>query len=311
MIAKNGGETVSIRASLIYMGMKLSGIKKVYRYEEEKFLHTVRKMNRSRGFYMPRDKKAFYSDHMILGKYHCLIIQNDRQQAKRAILYFFGGGMMLGSDKGDVRVIRKLAKETGCDIWFPDYPLCTDHCITESYDMAFECYRQMIVRYGAGNVSTCGFSSGGALAIGIALHNNAIGAGLPQPRHIVAVSPGEVPWNHEEKERMKRLNGTDVMVDYAFMSKVDKFMRHGVPDVPEYMISTSRGDYTGIRKIYFFYSSSEVLYGVKEEYLKACRKYGVDCEIDENPNMVHCYCMLPYFPEAKEAFGKIAGILRE
>ncbi len=100
---------------------------------------------------MPKDKKAFYFDHIVFRKYHCLIIQNNRQQAKRAILYFFGGGMMLGSDKGDVSVAGKLAKETGCDVWFPYYLLCTDYCITESYDMAFECYRQMIERYGAGN----------------------------------------------------------------------------------------------------------------------------------------------------------------
>lgn len=37
---------MSIRASLFYAGMRLSGMKKVYRYEEEKFLRTVRKMNR-------------------------------------------------------------------------------------------------------------------------------------------------------------------------------------------------------------------------------------------------------------------------
>ncbi len=56
--------------------------------------------------------------------------------------------MILGSDKGDVSVAGKLAEETGCDVWFPYYPLCTDHCITESYDIAFECYRQMIELYG-------------------------------------------------------------------------------------------------------------------------------------------------------------------
>lgn len=61
--------------------------------------------------------------------------------------------MMLGSDKGDVSVAGKLAKETGCDVWFSYYLLCTDYCITESYNMAFECYRQMIERYGAGNWS--------------------------------------------------------------------------------------------------------------------------------------------------------------
>lgn len=78
---------------------------------------------------------------------------------------------MLGSDKGDVSVAGKLAKETDCDVWFSYYPLCTDHCITESYDMAFECCRQMIELYGVRNVSVCGFSSGGALAVGIAYSN--------------------------------------------------------------------------------------------------------------------------------------------
>ena len=58
----------------------------------------------------------------------------------------------------------------------------------------------------------------------IAAHNSALGSPLPQPRHIVAVSPGEVPWNDEEKARMKALNETDPAIDYAFMVSVEKFM---------------------------------------------------------------------------------------
>ena len=82
---------------------------------------------------------------------------------------------------------------------------------------------------------------------------------LPQPRHIVAVSPGEVPWNDEEKARMQALNDKDVSIDYAFMVTVEKFMRHGVENVPDYMISGSRGDFTGAGDIHFFYSADEVL----------------------------------------------------
>lgn len=41
-----------------------------------------------------------------------------------------------------------------------------------------------------------------ALALGMAAHNSALGTPLPQPRHIVAVSPGEVPWNDAERLRM-------------------------------------------------------------------------------------------------------------
>ena len=92
----------------------------------------------------------------------------------------------------------------------------------------------MITLYGGGNVSTCGFSSGGALALGIAAHNNAQPEPLPQPRHIVVVSPGEVPWNDAEKARMQALNERDVSIDYAFMVTVKKIMRHGCENVPDY-----------------------------------------------------------------------------
>ncbi len=169
----------------------------------------------------------------------------------------------------------------------------------------------MIALYGGGNVSTCGFSSGGALALGIAAHNNAQPEPLPQPRHIVAVSPGEVPWNDAEKARMQALNDKDVAIDYAFMVTVEKFMRHGQPDVPDYMISGSRGDFSGVGNIHFFYSADEVLYGALPDFEAACAKAGVPCTAFARPGMVPCYCMLPCFKEAKEDFAKITDILRK
>ena len=219
--------------------------------------------------------------------------------------------MVIGPDKGDLFVMRKLCHETGCDVWFPFYPLCTEHCITETYDMVYECYRRMIDIYGGGNVSTCGFSSGGALALGIAAHNNAQKNPLPQPRHIVAVSPGEVPWNDEEKARMQALNKKDVAIDYAFMVTVEKFMRHGCENVPDYMISGSRGDFTGVGDIHFFYSADEVLYGALPDFEKACERANVPYTAFARPKMVHCYCILPIFKEAKEDFAKIVEFLKK
>ena len=186
-----------------------------------------------------------------------------------------------------------------------------EHCITETYAMVYECYRKMITLYGGGNVSTCGFSSGGALALGIAAHNNAQPEPLPQPRHIVAVSPGEVPWNDAEKVRMQALNERDVSIDYAFMVTVEKFMRHGCEKVPDYMLSGSRGDFTGVGDIHFFYSSDEVLYGALPDFEEACKHAKVLYTAFARPKMVHCYCMLPYFKEAKEDFAKITDILKK
>ena len=147
------------------------------------------------------------------------------------------------------------------------------------------------------------------MALGIAAHNNALGRPLPQPRHIVAVSPGEVPWNDAEKARMQELNPKDVAIDYAFMVTVENFMRHGQEGVPDYMISGSRGDFSGVGDIHFIYSSDEVLYGALPDFEQACKRAKVPYTAFARPKMVHCYCMLPYFKEAKEDFSKIVDIL--
>ena len=301
---------MSIRASLFRGLYRALGIKKMFALPEDEILKVIAKQNRNRGFYMPTDHKAYYEKRVICGS-PCLVIRQHREPSQRAILFFFGGGMVIGPDKGDIPVLRKLCFGTGCDVWFPCYPLCTDHCITETYEMVFECYRQMVALYGGGNVSTGGFSSGGTLALGIAAHNRALGAPLPQPRHIVAIAPGEVPWNDAERARMQAQNPTDVSVDYAFMTTGDKLMRHGRQDVPDYMVAPSRGDYTGVGNIHFLYSADEVLYGAHPEFEDACRRANVPYTVFARPGMVHCYCMLPYFPEAREDFNKIVEILKK
>ena len=324
---------MSIFASILRSVYKLSGAKKAFALPEDALRKEIEKQNRHRGVFTPTDRKAYYETIAVNG-FLCLIVREHPKPSERAILYFFGGGMVIGPDKGDLPVMRKLCRETGCDVWFPFYPLivihkkkitlipgcdvwfpfyplCMEYCITETYAMVYECYRKMIGLYGGGNVSTCGFSSGGALALGIAAHNNAQPEPLPQPRHIVVVSPGEVPWNDAERARMQALDERDVSIDYAFMVTVEKFMRHGCENVPDYMLSGSRGDFTGVGDIHFFYSADEVLYGALPDFEEACKRANVPYTVSARPKMVHCYCMLPIFKEAKEDFAKIVDILKK
>ena len=77
------------------------------------------------------------------------------------------------------------------------------------------------------------------------------------------------------------------------------------------MIAPSRGDYTGVGDIHFFYSADECLYGALPEHEAACKAARVPCTAFARPGMTHCYCMLPVFNEAKEDFNKIAAILNQ
>ena len=114
---------MSIFASILHMAYKLSGAKKAFALPEDALQKEIEKQNRHRGVFTPTDRKAYYETIAVNG-FPCLIVREHPKPSERAILYFFGGGMVIGPDKGDLPVMRKLCRETGCDVWFPFYPLC-------------------------------------------------------------------------------------------------------------------------------------------------------------------------------------------
>ena len=109
---------------------------------------------------------------------------------------------------------------------------------------------------------------------------------------------------------MQALNPRDVAIDYAYTEKCANLMRHGRENVPAYMLFPSRGDFTGVGEIHFYYSTDEILYGALPEFRAACEKAKVPYTVTARPGMTHCYCMLPYFKEAKQDFAKIIEQLK-
>ncbi|MFQ6937122.1 MAG: hypothetical protein ACLR8L_15355 [Oscillospiraceae bacterium] len=51
--------------------------------------------------------------------------------------------------------------------------------------------------------------------------------------------------------------------------------------------------------------------GALPDFEAACKRVNVPYTAFARPKMVHCYCMLPVFREAKEDFAKIAEILKQ
>ena len=134
---------MSIFASILRSVYKLSGAKKAFALPEDALRKEIEKQNRHRGVFTPTDHKAYYETITVNG-FPCLIVRENPNPSKCAIFYFFGGGMVIGPDKGDLPVMRKLCRETDCDVWFPFYPLCMEHCITETYEMVYSRIRRRL-----------------------------------------------------------------------------------------------------------------------------------------------------------------------
>lgn len=110
---------------------------------------------------------------------------------------------------------------------------------------------------------------------------------------------------------MQALNERDVSIDYAFMVTVKNSCGTAARMCRTICSPAPRGDFTGVGDIHFFYSADEVLYGALPDFEEACKRANVPYTVSARPKMVHCYCMLPIFKEAKEDFAKIVEILKK
>lgn len=242
---------------------------------KEEALAKAAKMNaKSRHFIMPDDSKAHYTDHLIQEKYHCLEIDIEKKRRKKAVLFVFGGGMILGSDKGDVGISRKIAETTNADVWFPYYPLCHEHDMLENVKMIYECYAKMLTFYKAENIVFLGFSSGGALILDLITYINELndsGSHIPMPGMLIPVSSGSVPVTETEKAAIIRLDKRDIMIPAEYMYIAHDIMCHG-RDIPEIYLATAHGDFRNAPMTHFYYGSAETLYAFAPSYAESYRK---------------------------------------
>lgn len=281
---------------------------------KEEVLAKAAEMNeKNRRFSMPTDKKAHYTDHRIQGQYHCLEINNEKVRRKNAVLFVFGGGMILGSDSGDVGLSRKIGSITGSDVWFPYYPMCHEHDMMENVQMIFKCYENMLRFYSPENIVFLGFSSGAALLLDVITYineQNDSGQSIPMPGLLIPVSPGSVPVTDAEKAAISLLDKRDIMIPAEYMYTAREIMCHG-REVPEKYLATAHGDFRSAPMTHFYYGTAETLYAFAPSYAASYRKSGADCVFHLGKGMHHCYAMQYFIPGCKPAFDEIMGLITD
>ena len=291
---------------------KALNLKKLLTGTKEEVLARAARMNTRNPFVLPTDRKAHYTDHLILDQYHCLEINMDDQRRNKAILFVFGGGMILGSDKGDIGLSRKIAGKTDADVWFPYYPMCHEHDMLENVQMVFASYRKMLEYYRPEDVVFLGFSSGGALILDLITYINEMndsGEDIPMPGLLVAVSPASIPVTPEEKDRIHELDSQDVMIPESYFYLAKEIMLCG-HDVDEKYLATAHGDFRNAPQTHLYYGSAETVYAFAPSYAESFRKATAACRIHVGEGMHHCYALQDSVPGCRAAFNEIMELIR-
>ncbi len=300
--------------------VSLLGVKKIFRRSKEDILNYAKKQNAKSTFDINKAmkrasrKKYFLFDRKVQG-YRLLTYQKSEEPAEGAVFYLFGGGMITGPDKLDFSLAERIMNKTGKDVYFLFYPLCTeDGNIRKTYEVCFESYKIMTGVYRAENIGILGFSSGACLALGIFLHNNALGRPLPMPGKIIAVSPGGLPdlrldKNKEIWRKVNALSHKDIILDPTYFKTAREILRNS-EDLPEYMLDGTVGDFTDFPKTYLYYGGNECLYAFAEYFKKTMEKYKVPYKVVIGEGMCHCYPLLRFFKEGRDAQDAIIGLLK-
>ena len=314
---------MSLQFIITKLLVRLSGSKRITGLPGDKMLKQIRRRNKLNHFFIPGDGKFIYQDRKVRlenldGKvdascnlsadFHCLAISH-KEKKKRAVLCVYGGGLLLAPPRMFIGFAKKMAANTGADVWFPYYPLCDEYTIRDSVRMLYEVYAAMRREYE--DVRWYGYSSGGALLLLLGAFLNEIKSPLPMPEKLVLISPGGIPSTDEEWQEMQSLNKKDVMLSAQYMKTIQPLLVHGNKTIPQWMQSCEGADFSNFPETWIYYGTAEVLSAKAVAYDEMLKKAGVRHHMKMAPGMPHCYCTTVFFPEAKADYEETMRILRE
>jgi epsilon-lactone hydrolase len=87
-------------------------------------------------------------------------------KARAAIVYFHGGGFIVGSSLTHADIATELARHTGLPLYSVDYRLAPDHPAPAPAEDGISVIRHLIGE-GFNNILLCGDSAGGAIALSV------------------------------------------------------------------------------------------------------------------------------------------------
>ena len=233
----------------------------------------------------------------------CYIFNKGNTSSEKQILYLHGGAYIYEPLVYHWKFLGKVAKQTNSTIYVPIYPKAPNHQYKESFDKVLPIYEEILHTSGKKNIVLMGDSAGGGFAL--ALAQSLLEKGLPQPRHIILLSPWlDITMKNPDAYA---LENKDPMLGIHGLIQMGKAYA-GETDPNNYLLSPINGRISGLGKIFLFIGTHEVLLPDARKFRDKEKSQGVKINYYEYPKMNHNFPLYP-IPEAKKATKEIVNII--
>ena len=226
----------------------------------------------------------------------------------RVVLYFHGGGYIIGSPRTHRPMLAHLSTDSGARVLSLDYRLAPEHPFPAPVEDAVASYRWLLSEgYDPARIALAGDSAGGGLTVAALVQIRYLG--LPVPAAGVCVSP----WVDMEGlgESMETRAAVDPMVGKEnLMVSAKTYLGGADPRAP--LAAPLYADLRGLPPLLIQVGDAEVLLDDSTRLAGIAREAGVKVQMDVWDDMIHVWPLFaPILPEGKQAIAQAGEFIKK
>jgi salicylate hydroxylase len=223
------------------------------------------------------------------------------------LLHFHGGAYVLGSAQGSVEYAGRLSSVLGGPCYTVDYRLAPEHPYPAAIDDALDAYRGLLASgVPSSSILVSGESSGGGLAIALALA--ARQAGLPLPAGVIAICPFTDLTLQGPTIRLHAGNDPAANRDLLSFLASSYFQGHEPTDP---LVSPLFGKLEGLPPLFVAAAEGEVLRSDSTRLVAKAKDAGVPVRFESVPDSVHVFTLFPFLSETRRVLQTLGHWARE
>lgn len=287
-------------------------IKKANRIFKKRNLHLVnnppllrRKFNRiARRLPMSDDVTT---EKVVIGNVHAEWIRPSKMTTQGTILYFHGGGYVIGGVSTHRALVAQVALYCNCDAIVFDYRLAPEHPYPAAQEDSLALYEYVSQTVPSQKLVFIGDSAGGGLALSTMLKLRELGK--PLPAAAVLFSPFADLTGSGKSVKEKAAD--DPVIESSLISLWAGWYAGGHPKTDP-MISPVFADFQGFPPMLIQVGTDEVLYDDSVRVSERAKAVGVDVKLDVWKGLFHVWqAYYAWLPAARRALRLAGSFVKE
>ncbi len=222
------------------------------------------------------------------------------------VIYFHGGGYVIGSVDGYHNVLAHIAVESQARVLAVDYSLAPEHAYPAANRDCLAVATEVLRENKDSPVFLAGDSAGGALAVSTALALSEL-QGIQQPAGLVLISPWVEPGNNDDSMRTEApfdILDRELILGWINLYMAGADLRHGDVDF------TGR-DLGRLPTTYLQVGAREIFIDQVKTFAERAAEQGVELKMDIYQGQFHAFqTFAPLLPGSREALSDIGRYIR-